>query len=1478
MFRNKQIKNMNPNEDKWSQLNDSQKNKISLLLKKKKAKKANDGNTYTNIEKSSLSLSQRRIWFLQHMNRNDVSYNMPFSIKLVGNVNFEILQKSFNIMFKCNDSLRMCFPSDNGIPIIKIEKEVIPNIKRIDVENEKEAELIFIQEASKPFDIEREMLYRIILATSKNNESYLLFVSHHIVFDGISSAIFIKEFSGIYNKLSSGEQVSVEQTRSYLEYISAENEWMNSDAAIKEKAFWHSKLEGELPILDFPYVSNDNIEDSGRRKSCIVDEDITNKLHKFAVDNHITDYTVLLAAYGILLNKYTHKDDLIIGTPFAGRYNLASRFMIGNFVNTLPVRVRIDRNTKLKDYIIGIWNEFQEVYAHQRLPFDELVNFTRENQDASVMPIYQTLFVYQNYFDDNITLNGAKATSKFIHNNSKKFDISLSVGYQGKKLECVFEYNPKKIPDWMINNILEQYVNVLKGFVQTPDMKIKDFSILSDDELNKILYSWNDTKYDFGRENIIYKLFEEQVDKAPDAIALMFNDKSMTYKELDIKANKVANFLIQRGVKTDELVGILMNRSFEMVIAIYGIIKSGAAYVPIDPEYPLERIKYINNNANMSFIFTQTELKEKFSSSFESDDAEFVCLDDTSTYDMQSETRPEIDVKPDGLVYMIYTSGSTGNPKGVMNTNEALQNRVLWMQKQYNIMPMDRVLQKTPYCFDVSVWEFVWPLITGGTLVIAEPGGHRDPVYLLKMIQKYKINMMHFVPSMLNIFLMNDDFSKCDSLKKVFCSGEALNYSSVQKFNELLPNVELHNLYGPTEAAIDVTYWDCSQKYDRNVIPIGYPINNISMYILDEELNPVPVGTFGELYIGGIGLARGYYNKPELTNEKFIKNPFKAGENERIYQTGDIGRYNNSGVIEYYKRKDLQVKLRGQRVELGEIEAAIEMYPNIEQAAAVVFTDNNNIQNLMAFIVLKKNEKIDFDDLKQFIGKSLAKYMIPSFFNIIDEMPITINGKVNRKLLQGQIVNLEAENKKIILPRNKTEEKLHEIFLDVFSFGNISVDDDIISMGVASLSISSLAFKIKDAFGIEIEYQTIYDNSTIEKLAIFLDNKTVETVTGKIDLKVDVDEILKQQIVANYSSESGDSVLLTGATGFVGAFLLFELQKKYQKIYTLVRAENYEKAEEKLKRCLDKYKLGIDMSRIDIVLGDLSRDNLGIDKEKYQEISVKVGYIIHCGALVNYSYDYRMLRSANVLSVDRISKLAVTNTLKKVYYISSLHVFSDKDILNNSVIYEGSEAAEYSDLKIGYSQSKWSGEQVLMRRSAELGFDYKIFRLGRVGGAEDTGVMQENDLIMLLLGLCIKLKSFPDVKMDISFIPVDFVAKFITNEVHDPLPSESKIYHIYNHNSLTSEEVFDILKCTGIQCMKTSLDTWLMKFKEFVNDESQAKYSMIYELIKKSQDEEISRNYNSDNFESDRKAFGLEYHSMDADLLKKYLKYNMENG
>lgn len=606
---------------------------------------------------------------------------------------------------------------------------------------------------------------------------------------------------------------------------------------------------------------------------------------------------------------------------------------------------------------------------------------------------------------------------------------------------------------------------------------------LSEAERHTILVEWNQTAVDYPRDVTLHQLFESQVRRTPDAVAVVSGSQSLTYRQLNERANQVANYLRKVGVGPDVLVAICAERSLEMVISLLASIKAGGAYVPLDPEYPPERLHMMLQDCNSPVVLTQSHLRERIPAT----NARVLSLDlDWALLQNESTENPDVEMRGTDLVYCIYTSGSTGKPKGVPNVHQAIVNRLLWGQDTYHLTPSDRVLQKTPYSFDVSAWEFFWPLTTGATLVMARPGGHKDPSYLIQLIKRERITTAHFVPSMLAIFLATDGVEECRSLRHVFAAGEALPFEVQNRFFQRLP-IKLHNLYGPTEAAIEVTYWECDPNYDLPIVPIGKPVANTQIYILDEHLEPVPIGAEGELHIGGIQLARGYLNRPELTAEKFIRDPFSQDPGARLYKTGDLARFLPDGNIEYVGRIDNQVKLRGFRIELGEIEAVLCECPAVQLAAVTVREDVPGDKRLVAYVVQSANPAFSPDSVKTHLKAKLPEYMIPSRFVLLPEMPLTTSGKIDRKALPKPPA--QPEPTQIVAARSELESKILPIFRKTLGLKSVGVTDDFFELGGHSLLAARLLNGIKYATGKHIPLSAMLRASTVESLAALISSE-----------------------------------------------------------------------------------------------------------------------------------------------------------------------------------------------------------------------------------------------------------------------------------------------------------------------------------------------------------------------------------------------------
>ncbi|MBG1269111.1 non-ribosomal peptide synthetase, partial [Nostoc sp. WHI] len=737
-----------------------------------------------------------------------------------------------------------------------------------------------------------------------------------------------------------------------------------------------------------------------------------------------------------------------------------------------------------------------DAYAHQDVPFEQLVEALQPERSLSHNPLFQVMFSLQNAPIGKLEVPGLTLIPLEIANVTAKFDLLLSMAETEDGLTGAWEYNSDLFDADTIKRMIGHFQTLLLGIVSNPSCRIDEFPLLVDLQRQQLLVEWNDTEVEYGFE-CIHNMFATQVELTPDAVAVVYEQQQLTYRQLNERANQLAHYLQKMGVGADVLVGICMERSLEMAVGVLGVLKAGGAYVPIDPQLPQERLAWMLEDTCTGVLLTQNRLL----SSLPVNQGRLVCLDaDWEVISQESRENPVSAVNLDNLVYVIYTSGSTGKPKGVMNTHRGIYNRLVWMQETYQLTSQDRVLQKTPYSFDVSVWELFWPLFTGACLVLPRPEGHKDSGYLLKLIQEQQITTLHFVPSMLQVFLEEPGIDACSCLQRVFCSGEALPLKLQERFFARL-GCELHNLYGPTEAAIDVTFWQCEPKSDRQIVPLGYPISNIKLYILDTYLQPVPMGIPGELHIGGVGLARGYLARPDLTAQKFIPNPFDNQPGSRLYKTGDLARYLSDGNIEYLGRIDHQVKLRGFRIELGEIEAVLRQHPQVQETVVILREDQPSNKRLVAYIV-NNTVSIDTSKVRHFLGEKLPDYMVPSAFVEMKALPLTANGKCDRRALPAPdaTVNLAVS---FVTPNTPTEKILAAIWCQVLGLQEVGIYDNFFELGGDSIKAIQVVSRLAQ-HNLKIKERHLFQFPTIAELAqqAVLQNNQAEqgTISGIVPL------------------------------------------------------------------------------------------------------------------------------------------------------------------------------------------------------------------------------------------------------------------------------------------------------------------------------------------------------------------------------------------
>ncbi|MGF1938165.1 MAG: non-ribosomal peptide synthetase [Nostoc sp. ChiQUE02] len=1085
----------------------------------------------TNRESAPLSFAQQRVWFLQQLQPNSRAYIVSNAQRLTGKLNVGVLQQSLDAIVVHHETLRTNFiTSLDGSPIQVIGTPRPVELKVIKVTQE-QVECLLNQEAQRPFNLEYDLMLRATLLQVNEHEHVLLLVMHHIASDGWSIGILWQQLAALYEAFLNSKPFPLAKLPiQYADFAVWQHQWLSGEILSSQINYWKTQLAGANPVLELPTDRPRPPVQTyqGAVQSLILPQTLSTSLKELSHQEGVTLFMTLLAAFGTTLHRYTGQEDILIGSPIAGRNQVETEGLIGFFVNTLAIRTNLSGNPSFRQLLSQVREVTLGAYAHQDLPFEKLVEELQPERNLSHSPLFQVMFAFHNTPRELWELPGLNITPLEVHNGAAKFDLTLDLEETSEGIKGGIEYNTDLFDATTIARMLGHFQTLLEGIVANPEQHISDLPLLTATEQHQLLGEWNNTQTDYDLSQCLHQLFEAQVEKTPDAIAVKFADKHLTYNELNCRANQLANYLQTCGVQPDVLVAICVERSLEMVVGLLGILKAGGAYVPLDPEYPQERIAYMLDDCQAPVLLTQSNLVDHLPGK-----AYKICLDtEWETISQQSDIyqeallyetlrdggsrrlrtpktvgaasrredcdpltslrvcNPNSSVKPLDLAYVIYTSGSTGKPKGAMNTHQGICNRLLWMQDAYKLNATDSVLQKTPFSFDVSVWEFFWPLLTGARLVMAQPGGQRDATYLINTIAQEEITTLHFVPSMLQIFLETKGLERCQSLKRVFCSGEALPFDLQERFFDRM-GCELHNLYGPTEAAIDVTFWQCQRESNLKSVPIGRAIANTQLYILDSHLQAVPLGAIGELYIGGMGVARGYLNRPDLTAERFVYHPFNEGE--KLYKTGDLARYLPDGNIEYIGRVDHQVKIRGFRIELGEIEALLAQHPTIQQTVVITRVDNPQNQQLVVYIVPYPEQTPTTDELRHFLKQKLPEYMVPSAFVLLDTLPLTPNGKIDRRALPSpDSTRLDSENT-YVAPRDELEFQLTKIWEQILGVQPIGVKDNFFELGGHSILAVKLFWQIEKIFNKNLPLAILFQSGTVEALAKIISEEDIAT-------------------------------------------------------------------------------------------------------------------------------------------------------------------------------------------------------------------------------------------------------------------------------------------------------------------------------------------------------------------------------------------------
>ncbi|MBD2452351.1 amino acid adenylation domain-containing protein [Nostoc sp. FACHB-152] len=1046
-----------------------------------------------------------------------------------------------------------------------------------------------------------------------------------------------------------------------------------------------------------------------------------------------------------------------------------------------------------------------------------------------------------------------------LDNQTAKFDLFLELTETPTGLVGYFEYSTDLFAATTIARMAEHFQKLLEDIVVNPNEQVDKYCLLTIAEKQQ-LHIWNQTQSDFPQE-CIHKLFEAQVARTPNAIAIEFAGQHLTYQELNQQANQVANYLQTLGVKPDVLVGICIERSLQMVIALLGILKAGGAYVPLDPAYPQERLTFMLNNSQASLLLAQQNLIEKLPRHdirIVDINFEWEVIAQNPTTNLQSK------VTLDNLAYVIYTSGSTGKPKGVAMPHRPLANLITWQWQNSTVGFNAKTLQYTPISFDVSFQEIFATLTTGGTLVLISEQTRRDPTSLLRFLNQAKIERLFLPFVALQQLAQTVQMQSIipSSLREVITAGEQLRITTAiaHLFNHL-PNCSLHNHYGPSETHVVTALSLTGSPPDWPALPaIGQPITNTQIYLLDSHLQLVPVGVAGELYVGGVSLARGYFNSPELTAQRFIVSPFD--KSDRLYKTGDLARYLADGNIEYLGRIDQQVKIRGYRIELGDIEAALSQYPAVKETIVIAREDLPGEQYLVAYLCLKPQESEDtssvssqielqkyclseittqnklgdlpvqdeqavnlsnlIPQLRAFLKQKLPEYMIPTGFVVMEALPITPSGKVNRQSLPVPNRLRPELQEPFVAPRNDVEQQLAVIVTQILGLEKVGIYNNFFDLGGHSLLLARMLFMIQETFQVELSLQNIFLAPSIAELAkiiaaIKAGDEVASIIYPILDLEAEaiLDPTINSQTASLDLAFEPTNVLLTGATGFLGAFLLHKLLEQTQtKVYCLVRASDVKEGNERIKSILKSYKLWEQnrSSRIIPVIGNISLPLLGLSSEQFQTLAQTIDIIYHNGALVNFVYPYSALKAANVLGTQEILRLASQTKIKPVHFVSTVGVFSPIAYPETQVILE--QPADRPHSLYGYTQSKWVAEK-LVTLAHKRGIPTAIYRPSWIEGHSQTGICNHPDFLRSLIKGCIQLGSAPDWNMPIDIVPVDYISQAII-QLSKQKSFNERIFHISNPQSISWCQLVNWMQNFGYSIEIIPFSDWLSKIKSFL--------------------------------------------------------------
>ncbi|NEP88105.1 MAG: amino acid adenylation domain-containing protein [Okeania sp. SIO2C2] len=1065
-----------------------------------------------------LSYAQQRLWFIEKMALSSNTYNLPLTLHLVGKLDYLALEKSLNQIIARHETLRTTFSEINGTPAQIIKPSFELQLPIIDLsgltssEQTTKLQQLLQTENELSFNLEVDTPIRARLYQLGTTEHILQITLHHIASDGWSLTVLPKELSAIYTATLEDQPPPLPSLPiQYADFAVWQRNYLQGETLETQLSYWKQKLQNlpqlQLPI-DHPRPPVQTFNGAGIPIN--IPAALTSKVKQLTQKQGTTLFMTLLAAFKVLLSRYSGQEGIAVGSPIANRNRREIEGLIGFFVNSLVMHTDLGGDPSFTEVLNRVKQTALEAYSHQDIPFEKLVEELQPERTLSQNPLFQVMFAVQqeeilkpSLSLPNLEVGWYEETGAEM---TVRFDLELHLWPVGEEIKGFCAYNRDLFEAETISRMMSHYENLLSAVVETPEEPISKLPLMKEAELEKILLEWNKTKTDYPDHKCLHDLFEEQVEKTPDAIAVVFEEQKLTYSELNSKANQIAHYLQKLGVAPESLVGICIERSIEMVVGLLAILKAGGAYVPLDPSYPSARLAYTLDDAEVSVLLTSESVLD----SLPEHQAKIVCLDTIGeAITNNSIDNPASQVTPENLAYVIYTSGSTGKPKGVAIEHHSPVAFCYWASQVFTFKELAAVLASTSICFDLSVFEIFVTLSQGGQVILAQ-----NALSILNI--KSEITLINTVPSAIRE--LSNINAIPDSVKVINLAGEPFSNQLVQTLYQQENIQSVYNLYGPSEYTTYTTFTLLNQGTTTEPT-IGRPIANTQVYILDSHLEPVPIGVAGELYIGGDGLARGYHNRPELTAEKFIPNSFDNSKSTRLYKTGDLVRYLSDGNIEFIGRIDHQVKIRGFRIEIGEIEAFVSQYPDVKENVVIAQSDPTGGKRLVAYITSKQESTQDtslIPQIRQFLKQKLPEYMIPAAFVLLDAFPLTPNGKIDRRALPVPDTVPSGLSTAYLMPQTETEQLLAKIWQEVLQVEKVGIYDNFFELGGHSLLIIKVHKKLQEIYPQNISVLKLFQYPNISEFSKYLidlerQEVTDSLTTGQAKARTDRKTSIKQQ-------------------------------------------------------------------------------------------------------------------------------------------------------------------------------------------------------------------------------------------------------------------------------------------------------------------------------------------------------------------------------